>query len=140
MKNLLKWLPCLLFAICSCAFVACNDDDDDDVRVPDPDEVAIDDATAVAGIYSGKLTSDDTTLSDAYIVRITKLTNRTVNMKADFLGNDNGFNFNVSKNGSQYILRSESVSQIAISVLGNSISINYTNSYGMLITYLGEKD
>lgn len=29
MKNLLKWLPCLLFAICSCAFIACSDDDDD---------------------------------------------------------------------------------------------------------------
>ncbi len=29
MKNLLKWLPCLIFAACSCTFVACSDDDDD---------------------------------------------------------------------------------------------------------------
>ena len=110
-------------------FAACSDDDGEDIDV----------AKRISGVYSGKLMTGSTTLDDAYVVTISKISNTVVSLRADFLPG-NAQNFNVTSIGGQYILDTSTLSNISISVTGKKLIISYTNIYGNLVVFNGQRD
>ena len=91
----------------------------------------------VAGTYSGKLMNGTTVLRDAYIVTITKLTDNTVSVKAEFFG-DKIYNFNLTQSNSQINFVNETIVGFNMVYSSGSIIINYQSSSGML-TYTGTR-
>ena len=136
--NLLSWIFVLLFA-----FSLASRKDDDEEEQDNVEIVGVSPADAVAGTYSGRRTYGTEVISDAYIVTITKITNSTVSLKADFfesVDNPDGIvNFNVSEQGNQYVLENATEANISIVVSGNSISINYLTNGNYMMSYYGTK-
>lgn len=109
--------------------VACQKNDD---------AVSGDYATAVSGVYTGKLQYGTETIKDAYVVTIGKVSNTVVAMTADFL--QGSANFNVIKNGSTYSLVSETVGDINTTISGKDIVISYKTTGNYFFTFTGQKD
>ena len=99
----------------------------------------IDVATAVSGTYTGKRTIGTTVVSDAYIVRISRLTSPSVHVSADFYSSGSA-NYNVSLQGNIYVFSNETDPNISITVTGKTLNINYLTVGGYMMTYTGIKD
>ena len=95
-------------------------------------------ADQVSGTYSGRLTLGEEVLEDAYIVRVTKLTDNTVAVKANFFGDDD-MNFNLIQSGSQIAFSNATLSNFSMYALGNTLVINYLSNGGNMLTYTGTK-
>ena len=125
-----KYLSMMLFmVVASVCFSACGDDDES------PSDLA----EAVSGVYTGKLTVNNSTVEDAYVVSVSKISSTVVHVTAEFF-EDGGENYNIRQDGSQYIFSSESSSNITISVTGKSMSVNFLNKNGSITTFIGTKD
>lgn len=134
LKNLLsKWnvLAIALVAMMSVGLSSCDGDDSDDSVTGD------DLSVVVQGTYSGRLTNGDVIVSDAYIVTITKLTNETVQVQADFF--DGSKNFNLSKSGNQISFSNATLSNFSMYYMGGNVVINYLSKGGAMLTYNGKK-
>jgi len=131
----LGWMFISLLA--SVSLTSCSDDDDE----PEPQPVveSVDMASAIEGVYSGQRKVGTSVVDDAYIVRVVKLTSTTVRVEADFYGDDGGENFNVTKQGDQYVLINETSQGISITITGKTISINYLTNGGYMMSYVGIK-
>ena len=115
----------------SLSFVSCGGDDEK--------ENVTDNAGAVAGIYTGKLKVGSSIVEDAYVVTITRISSTVVKVTADFYNGGNA-NYNVSKEGAQYIFSSESSSGINISVTGKAITMSFLNQGNTMTTFTGSRD
>lgn len=134
LKNLLsKWnvLAIALVAMMSVGLSSCGGDDSDDPVTGD------DLSVVVQGTYSGRLTNGEVIVSDAYIVTITKLTNETVQVQADFF--DGSKNFNLSKSGNQISFSNATLSNFSMYYMGGNVVINYLSKGGAMLTYNGKK-
>ena len=128
----MKYLSMLLIMVAmSVCMVSCGDDDD-----PASDS---DYGSAVAGVYTGKLTVNNTVVEDAYVVTVTRVSSTVARVSADFYS-DGGSNYNIKKEGGQYLFSSESSSNITISVTGKIIAINFLNGNGSITTFSGNRD
>lgn len=132
MKTKLTYLLMALTMVMSFAFTSCGDKEDE--------PSASDPGTAVSGVYTGQLKRGTVILNDAYVVRVTRVSSSVATVQADFYGDTGSANYNVTANGSMYVLSSATDSNITISVSGKSISVTYTNSAGALLTFTGVKD
>lgn len=130
MKTTFNYLMMLLIVMSMGVFAGCSDD---------KDEPELDAASAVMGIYTGKLRVDNAVIEDAYVVTVTKITSSVVRVSAAFYS-DGGANYNVKIEGSQYIFSSESSSGININVLGKSMTLTFLNNGGTMTTFTGIKD
>ena len=138
----MKSLSMMLFmVIASVCMSSCSDDDD----------TPTDFAEAVSGVYTGKLSVNNSVIEDAYIVTIRKISSTVVHVAAKFYipsdedktdenANKYGENYNITYEGGQYLFKSESSQNINITVTGKSISISYMNNAGSMTTYIGMKD
>ena len=112
----------MIVLISSLSFVSCGDDDD---------ETSGDFSASIAGVYTGKLKVGTNVTADAYVVTVTK---------ADFYTDNGSENYNVTKEGNQYILSSESSSGINITVTGKAMTISFLNNAGSMTTFTGTRD
>ena len=96
-------------------------------------------ATAVSGVYTGKLLYGTETVKDAYVVTLSRISSTVVSMSADFLDGD-VTNFNVTKSGNTYSLSSESVYNITTTVSGKQLNISYLTTGGYMFSFSGTKD
>ena len=123
----MKYLSMLLIMVAmSVCATSCGDDDD-----PASES---DYASAVAGIYTGKLTVNNTVVEDAYVVTVSKVSSTVARVDADFY-NDGGQNYNIKKEGGQYLF-----TNITITVTGKIIAINFLNNNGSITTFSGNRD
>ena len=90
-------------------------------------------------IYTGVITIGTTVVSDAYIVRISRLTSTSVQVSADFYSSGSA-NYNVSLQGNIYVFSNETDPNISITVTGKTLNINYLTVGGYMMTYTGIKD
>ena len=111
----------MIVLISSLSFVSCGDDDD---------ETSGDFSASIAGVYTGKLKVGTNVTADAYVVKVT----------ADFYTDNGSENYNVTKEGNQYILSSESSSGINITVTGKAMTISFLNNAGSMTTFTGTRD
>ena len=102
----------MIVLISSLSFVSCGDDDD---------ETSGDFSASIAGVYTGKLKVG-------------------TNVTADFYTDNGSENYNVTKEGNQYILSSESSSGINITVTGKAMTISFLNNAGSMTTFTGTRD
>lgn len=119
-------------------FSSCSDNDGEE------EVIGVTPADLISGVYSGRRMVGTTVVSDAYIVEIKKITGTTVSLKADFYVSDTNpegiMNFNVTKQGEQYVLENATESMINIIISGNSISITYLTNGDYMMSYYGTKD
>lgn len=120
----------MIVLISSLSFVSCGDDDD---------ETSGDFSASIAGVYTGKLKVGTNVTADAYVVTVTKISSSVVKVTADFYTNGSK-NYNVTKEGNQYILSSESSSGINITVTGKAMTISFLNNAGSMTTFTGTRD
>ena len=118
----------MIVLISSLSFVSCGDDDD---------ETSGDFSASIAGVYTGKLKVGT---ADAYVVTVTKVSSSVVKVTADFYTDNGSENYNVTKEGNQYILSSESSSGINITVTGKAMTISFLNNAGSMTTFTGTRD
>ena len=78
--------------------------------------------------------------ADAYVVTVTKVSSSVVKVTADFYTDNGSENYNVTKEGNQYILSSESSSGINITVTGKAMTISFLNNAGSMTTFTGTRD
>ncbi len=95
-------------------------------------------AETVKGVYSGRLMNGTEIVQDAYIVTITKLTDKTVEVKAGFFG-DEPMNFNLEKDGNQIVFTNALLSGFSMVYVEGTLMINYSNSYYGMLTYTGTR-
>ena len=93
-----------------------------------------------AGVYTGKLKVGTNVTADAYVVTVTKVSSSVVKVTADFYTDNGSENYNVTKEGNQYILSSESSSGINITVTGKAMTISFLNNAGSMTTFTGTRD
>ena len=105
----------MIVLISSLSFVSCGDDDD---------ETSGDFSASIAGVYTGK----------------PKVSSSVVKVTADFYTDNGSENYNVTKEGNQYILSSESSSGINITVTGKAMTISFLNNAGSMTTFTGTRD
>lgn len=117
----------LVMSVC---MVSCGDDDDDS----DADL-----SGQVAGVYTGKLTVDNTVIKDAYVVTVTKISSTVVKVSADFY-NEGSENYNVVNSNGQYLFTSDSSSGINITVTGKSMTASFLNQNNNMTVFNGKKD
>ncbi len=128
----MKYLSMLLMIVAmSVCMVGCGDDDDKDQ--------VTDFAGQIAGVYTGRLTENNTVIEDAYVVSVTKISSTVVSVAADFY-NDGIRNYNVAYSNGQFMLTSETSSNITISIMGKSMSISFLNAKGTITTFSGKRD
>ena len=120
----------LLLVAASVCTSSCNKDDEEDV---------IDYADVVSGVYTGKLTSNNQVIQDAYVVSISKVSSKVVTVSAAFF-NEGSENYNVEQEGDQYVFKSEPSVNINITVSGKTLTINFLNNDFSMTTFVGEKD
>ena len=130
-KKYLNFVIVCLIAISCIGFVACGDDDD---------ETSGDFSASIAGVYTGKLKVGTNVTADAYVVTVTKVSSSVVKVTADFYTDNGSENYNVTKEGNQYILSSESSSGINITVTGKAMTISFLNNAGSMTTFTGTRD
>ena len=116
----------MIVLITSLSFVSCGDDDDF--------------SASIAGVYTGKLKVGTNVTADAYVVTVTKVSSSVVKVTADFYTDNGSENYNVTKEGNQYILSSESSSGINITVTGKAMTISFLNNAGSMTTFTGTRD
>ena len=116
----------MIVLISSLSFVSCGDDDDE--------------TSSIAGVYTGKLKVGTNVTADAYVVTVTKVSSSVVKVTADFYTDNGSENYNVTKEGNQYILSSESSSGINITVTGKAMTISFLNNAGSMTTFTGTRD
>jgi uncharacterized lipoprotein YehR (DUF1307 family) len=116
----------MIVLISSLSFVSCGDDDD---------ETSGDFSASIAGVYTGTNVT-----ADAYVVTVTKVSSSVVKVTADFYTDNGSENYNVTKEGNQYILSSESSSGINITVTGKAMTISFLNNAGSMTTFTGTRD
>lgn len=121
----------MIVLISSLSFVSCGDDDD---------ETSGDFSASIAGVYTGKLKVGTNVTADAYVVTVTKVSSSVVKVTADFYTHNGSENYNVTKEGNQYILSSESSSGINITVTGKAMTISFLNNAGSMTTFTGTRD
>ena len=92
----------MIVLISSLSFVSCGDDD----------ETSGDFSASIAGVYTGKLKVGTNVTADAYVVTVTKVSSSVVKVTADFYTDNGSENYNVNKEGNQYIISSESFEAI----------------------------
>ena len=112
----------MIVLISSLSFVSCGDDDD---------ETSGDFSASIAGVYTGKLKVG---------TNVTKVSSSVVKVTADFYTDNGSENYNVTKEGNQYILSSESSSGINITVTGKAMTISFLNNAGSMTTFTGTRD
>lgn len=127
MKYLSMMLMTLVMSVC---MVSCGDDDDNS----DADL-----SGQVAGVYTGKLTVDNTVIKDAYVVTVTKISSTVVKVSADFY-NEGSENYNVVNSNGQYLFTSDSSSGINITVTGKSMTASFLNQNNNMTVFNGKKD
>lgn len=130
MKTLRNLMVLFVMVSISTAFVGCSSDDD---------ETPSDYASKVAGVYTGKLTVNGTIVEDAYVVAITKISSTVVSVSAEFY-NEGIRNYNVNYSNGQYLLTSETSTNINISITGKSMTISFLNNNGSITNFNGTKD
>lgn len=140
MKNLLKWLPCLLFAICSCAFIAsCKSDLEDHSKIYINAEIKIF-VNDSKGSYIGKVYTNDNLTSDNIKVRLIEVADSILSVEAPFLDEDkNGANFRIEKKNDKFIFRNDALEGFSIYIEADSLFIDYTNNVQDVISYRGKK-
>lgn len=116
--------------MCVCTFTSCGHKED----------VPTDCASAVKGVYTGKLTIDNVVIEDAYVVYVSKISSTVVNVQADFYGDDDSENFNVVYENGQYLFLSETSANINITVTGKNMNLNYLNTGGYIVHFSGVRD
>ena len=124
-----KYLIAIATMVMCCAFTACNDDSED----------STDFASAVKGVYTGKLTVDNYVVEDAYVVYVSKISSTVVTVQADFY-EDGSENYNVLSVNGQYVFQSETASNIHITVTGKNMNINFLNGAGTITNFTGVRD
>ena len=130
MKKTLKFLSWMFILLLAVSVSSCKDDDED--------EVTVELADAVSGIYVGKLQSGSVTIDDAYKVVISRVSSTAVQLDANFF-NESAI-FNVEQSGSQYILRNtSSYEYVSIFVAGNTLNVSFSNGAGTMTTFVGNK-
>ena len=97
-------------------------------------------SASIAGVYTGKLKVGTNVTADAYVVTVTKVSSSVVKVTADFYTDNGSENYNVTKEGNQYILSSESSSGINITVTGKAMTISFLNNAGSMTTFTGTRD
>lgn len=127
MKYLSMLLMLLVFSI---GMVSCSNDDN---------EPTGDYASEVAGIYTGKLSVNNTVIEDAYVVRVDKISSKVVRVNAEFY-QDGYENYNVSYVNGQYVFESETSVNITISVIGKAMNLSYLSVGGNINTFRGTRD
>lgn len=132
MKTKCTFLLMILAMLMACTLTGCGDKEND--------PGATDPGAAVSGVYTGQLKKGSTIVSDAYVVKVTKVSSSVATVQADFYGEMGSSNYNITSSGSMYVLSSATDSNITIAVSGKSITINYTNTAGTLLTFTGSKD
>lgn len=120
----------MIVLISSLSFVSCGDDD----------ETSGDFSASIAGVYTGKLKVGTNVTADAYVVTVTKVSSSVVKVTADFYTDNGSENYNVTKEGNQYILSSESSSGINITITGKAMTISFLNNAGSMTTFTGTRD
>ena len=120
----------LLLVAASVCTSSCNKDEEEDV---------IDYADVLSGVYTGKLSSNNQVIQDAYVVSISKVSSKVVTVSAAFF-NEGSENYNVEQEGDQYVFKSESSVNINITVSGKTLTINFLNNDFSMTTFVGEKD
>lgn len=128
----MKYLSMMLIMVAmSVCMTSCGDDDDDDP--------VTDYAGQVAGVYTGKLTVNNTVIEDAYVVTVSKISSTVVSVMAEFY--DKGVeNYNVKYSSGQYLFTSETSSNITISVTAKTMTISFLNANGSITTFNGKRD
>ena len=124
-----KYLIAIAAMVMCCAFTACSSDS----------EEATDCASAVKGVYTGKLTVDNYVVEDAYVVYVSKISSTVVTVQADFY-EDGSENYNVLSVNGQYVFQSETASNIHITVTGKNMNINFLNGAGTITNFTGVRD
>lgn len=123
-----KWL---WYAVLACAtmlsVLACTKDSE-----------YSDDASAVAGVYTGKLLYGTSVVEDAYVISVGRISSSVVSVTADFL--NGSMNFNVQKTSSGYNLVSETIANIQMTVSGKALTVNYQTTGGYMFTFQGTRD
>ena len=133
MKNLAKYFSMLLMVMTlSVTFMGCGkDDDEDEVRVKSL-------ADEVVGTYSGRLLLNQKIKEDAYIVKIAKYTETTVQVQANFFSSSNkAENFNLNKSNGQITFVNNTYDNMNIIYINGILTINYLSQGGDMLTYSG---
>ena len=127
----MKYVSMLLIMLTmSISMISCGSDDDDPTN---------DYASAVAGVYTGKLTINNNVVKDVYTVRVDKISSTAVCVSAEFYS-EGSENYNISYVNGQYMFKSESSVNITITVTGKVMNISYLGGNGYLYTYNGSRD
>lgn len=141
-KKSFKFSMMLLAVAFSMSFISCGSDDkSDDGSVTAPVATPVSLADRVSGTYSGQLTLGTSVREDAYIIKITKLTDSTVSVWAKFFPDDvdNTMNFNLSESAGQIVFSNQSISDFSMYLTGSTLIINYLSNGGNMLTYTGTK-
>ena len=109
------------------------------VSCGDDDESNTDYASQVAGVYTGKLTVDNTVIQDAYVVNVDKISSTVVKVSAAFYPNGSE-NYNVTNSNGQFLFTSDSSSDINISVTGKSMTVSFLNKNMKMTIFNGKRD
>ena len=126
MKYLSMLFMMMAMTIC---MTSCSDDDD-----PTSDY-----ASAISGVYTGKLTVNGSVIEDAYVVRVEKISSTVVCVRAAFYSNGEE-NYNITYQNGQYIFESESSVNITITVTGKAINISFLNKDGSITNFNSVRD
>ena len=127
----MKYVSMLLIMLTmSISMISCGSDNDDPTN---------DYASAIAGVYTGKLTVNNTVIEDAYVVRVDKISSTVVCVSANFYPHGSE-NYNVSYENGQYMFESESSVNITITVTGKAMNVSFLNGAGNITTFNGSRD
>lgn len=96
-------------------------------------------ASAVSGIYTGKLSVNNTVIEDAYVVSVNRISSTVVSVSAKFYP-EGSENYNVEYSNGQYLFKSETSNNITINVIGKNMTISYLNVSGYITTFNGQRD
>ncbi len=136
MKIFAKYVSILLMVL-TVGLVSCGSDDSGNSGTDANPVVTL--ADRVTGTYSGRLMLGGEVRQDAYIVTVTKLTDKTVKVSANFFGDKGEENFNLSESSNQILFTNSTISNFSMYVTGNSMVINYLSNGGNMLTYTGTK-
>lgn len=127
-----------IVAVLSVGFTSCSKDDDKPEVKPEQEHIVLSLADQVSGTYSGRLKLGDTVREDAYIIKVSKLTNTTVAVEAKFFG-DEPVNFNLVQDGNQIAFSNATLNNFNMYYSGGQVVINYLSAGGDMLTYTGTK-
>lgn len=127
MKKALKIFGLLTMLLVLMPLTSCKDDDKPDTNY----------AQAIAGTYTGTLSSEGYVISDTYVVRLERISDTMVTMYANFLSDDYD-NFNVSCENKVYSLKSANHSNITITISNKQMTITFLNNAGTTTVFSGK--